>query len=198
MSGAARMRILVVGIGGQGVIFASKVLAEALLKASLNVVMSEVHGMAQRGGVVTCQICVGDVQSPLIADGEANIILAFEPVEAYRLIHKANTDTAIIANTEPVKPLSANLGETEYPEADEVIQAIKDVTENLMTIHGSEIAANLGSRLALNSVLLGALAGTGKLPIASQILKDHLLTKVPRNSVELNEKAFDEGLRAVR
>ena len=191
------LRILVVGIGGQGVVFASKVIGEAILKTGRNVVMSEVHGMARRGSVVTCQICIGDVHSPMIGDGEADIILAFEPIEAYRAIQKANQETIIITNTEPLIPMSAYLEDIEYPDRDEVFQAINDVNEHLLTFNGSEIAADLGSHLVLNSVMIGALAGTGKLPIETGLLKNHLLAKVPKTSAEQNAKAFDMGLTAV-
>ena len=198
MNAEHKMRIMVVGIGGQGIVFASKVLGEAILHAGLNVVVSEVHGMAQRGGVVISQICIGDIHGPLIADGETDVILAFEPVEAYRIINKANEDTVIIANTEPVKPTSANFGEVEYPDVEDVLQAMNEVTGNLITVEGSGIASKLGSHMVVNSVMLGALAGIGKLPIEPQSLRSHLLEQVPEKSVELNARAFDAGLEAVK
>jgi indolepyruvate ferredoxin oxidoreductase beta subunit len=198
MSEAPSLRILVVGVGGQGVIFASKLIGEAMLETGHNVVMSEVHGMAQRGGVVTCQICIGNIHSPIIGDGEADLLLAFEPIEAYRTIQKANKETVIIINTEPLIPTSANFGDVEYPDKEEIIQVINDVNENLLTLNGSEIAADLGSHLVLNSVMIGALAGTGKLPLEPRLLKDHLLAKVPKTSIEQNSKAFDRGLAATQ
>jgi indolepyruvate ferredoxin oxidoreductase beta subunit len=197
MSETPRLRIFFTGIGGQGIVFSSKVLGEAVLLADLNVVMSEVHGMAQRGGVVTSQICIGDAHGPLIADGDADVIVAFEPVEAYRFIHKANADTMIITNTEPLEPSTANFGDVEYPDTVEVLQAIREVTQNLITVKGSSIANELGSPHVLNSIFLGALAGTGRLPIEPQKLREHLLTKVPKKIAELNAKAFDAGLAAV-
>lgn len=198
MNGEPRIRIIVVGIGGQGVVFASKVVGEAALQAGLNVVISEVHGMAQRGGIVTSQICIGDIHGPLIADGEADLILAFEPVEAYRIIQKANKDTTIIANSEQIKPLSASFGEVEYPDSDMVIQAINEVTENLLVIDGSSIAAEFTSHVVMNSVLLGALAGTGRLPLDPESLRAHLLKRVPPKTTDMNAKAFDAGMKAVQ
>lgn len=198
MSKDSNIRIVLVGIGGQGVIFASKVIGGALMGEGLNVLMSEVHGMAQRGGVVTCQICAGEVHSPMIGDGGADVMLAFEPVEAYRLIHKANKNTTIITNTEPEKPLTANFGEVEYPDVEEVLRAIREVTDKLTAIKGTEIARSLGSQMVMNSVMLGALAGTGRLPFTTQVLRDSLSKKVPEQHGEMNARAFDAGLAAVK
>ena len=100
-------RIVIVGVGGQGVLFASKVLAMAAMADGKDAVMSEVHGMAQRGGVVVCNLCIGSIQSSLIGEGEADIIIAFEPIESYRMLAKAHSGTRFVANTSPVIPVEA-------------------------------------------------------------------------------------------
>lgn len=191
------LRVLVVGVGGQGVIFASKTIGEAVMKASRNVIMSEVHGMAQRGGVVTCHICIGDIHSSIIGDGEADIILSFEPIETYRSLHKANSGTLILTDTSPLIPTSANTGDVEYPDLTGIFDAIRETSEHLITIDATGIAKDLGSHLIANSVMLGALAGTRALPIEAELLKEHILTRVPSKSIDLNSKAFDRGYGAV-
>ncbi len=197
MNDDRNLRILVVGVGGQGVIFASKTVGEAVMKASQNVIMSEVHGMAQRGGVVTCHICIGDIHSSIIGDGEADIILSFEPIETYRALHKANSGTMILTDTSPLIPTSANIGDVEYPDLNVVLDAIRETSERLIAMDATGIAKDLGSHLIANSVMLGALAGTGALPIEAELLKTHILTRVPSKSADLNSKAFDRGYGAV-
>lgn len=197
MSNEDILRILVVGVGGQGVVFASKVVGKAIMEAGHNVIMSEVHGMAQRGGVVTCHICIGDIQSPIIGDGEANIILAFEPIEAYRAIHKANSETVIITNKTMFIPTTAFIGKVEYPDLSDVLGAIGEVNDHLVTLNATKIAMDVGSHVMANAVLLGALSGAAELPIGSEELKRHMLTRVPPKTIDLNSRAFDLGLKFV-
>ena len=188
------LRILVVGVGGQGVVFASKVIGEALMNAGQNVVMSEVHGMAQRGGVVTCHVCIGDTYSPIIGDGQADIILSFEPIEAFRAIHKAHPETVIITNKAMFVPVTAHISEVKYPDLDDVIRAMEEVNDHLTVLNATKIAIEVGSHVMANAVMLGALAGTGKLPIETEGFKNYMLSKVPPKTADLNSEAFKRGL----
>ncbi len=188
------LRILVVGVGGQGVVFASKVIGEAIMNTGQNVIMSEVHGMAQRGGVVTCHVCIGDTYSPMIGDGQADLILSFEPIEAFRAIQKAHPETVIITNKAMFIPVSVNISDVKYPDLDDVIGAIEEVNDHLTVLNATKIAIEVGSHVMANAVMLGALAGTGKLPIETDEFKKYILSEVPPKTVDLNSKAFERGL----
>ena len=189
-----QLKIVIVGVGGQGVLSAAKNIGGAMLDAGHDVVMSEVHGMAQRGGVVVCNICIGDLESSLIGDGQADIILSFEPIETYRALNLANEDTIIITNTAPVIPVTASIGEMKYPDLDDIFKAISEVNPNLIKVDATELAKEAGTALAANTVMLGTLAATDKLPISADELKRYMLSKVPPKTVEMNEKAFGMGM----
>ena len=187
-------RIVVVGVGGQGVLFASKVLSEAALAEGKNAVMSEVHGMAQRGGVVMCNICIGCIESSLVGDGEADIIFAFEPMEAYRALPKANAKTRFVTSTSMVIPVVVSIGKQKYPDIQAMFAEIKKVTPNLTAVDADALAVQAGSYVTANSVLLGALAGTPECPVSKEKLVEALKNTVPPKTVEMNMRAFELGL----
>lgn len=191
-------RILIVGVGGQGVIFASKAIGEAFMKYGTDVVMSEVHGMAQRGGTVTCHLSIGDLHSSIIGNGDADVIISFEPIETYRAIDKANKDTIILTDIVPMVPTSANVGDVKYPDPDEVLDAIREVNDHLFIINATDLAMEAGSLLTANSVMLGALAGTGKMGLELEMLKELIIEKSSSNIAQLNVKALELGYEAAR
>ena len=193
MSTDGDQRILIVGVGGQGVVFTSKVIGGAFMDSGMHVAMSEVHGMAQRGGVVTCHMCAGDVNSPIIGGGEADILMSFEPIETYRILEKANPDTMILTNKAMFIPVSVNVGKVKYPDLEDVLSAIGEVNDNLIAFNATKTALEIGSHVVATAVMIGALAGTGKLLVSAGSLKEQLLGRVPPKSVELNENAFDKG-----
>ncbi len=187
-------RIVVVGVGGQGVLFASKVLSEAALAEGKNAVMSEVHGMAQRGGVVMCNICVGCIESSLVGNAEADVIFAFEPMEAYRALPKAHKGTRFVTSTSPVVPVVVSIGKQKYPDIEAMFKEIKSVTPKLTAVDADALAIQAGSYVTANSVLLGALAGTPECPVSKDKLVQALKNSVPPKTVEINLKAFELGL----
>ena len=189
-------RIVIVGVGGQGVLFASKVLAQAALAEGKSAVMSEVHGMAQRGGVVICNLCIGDIQSSLVGLGEADIIFAFEPIEAYRALPKANKNTRFVTSTSPVVPVAVSIGKAKYPDIEDLFNQIRAVTPKLTTLDADKLAIEAGSYLTVNTVLLGALAGTEECPVSKEKLLEALKQNVPPKMLDINMKAFESGLRA--
>jgi indolepyruvate ferredoxin oxidoreductase beta subunit len=190
-------RIVVVGVGGQGVLFASKVISHAALLKGKNVVMSEVHGMAQRGGVVTCNVCIGDMRSPLVGDCEADVILGFEPVETYRSLAKANPDTRIITSTSPLVPVGVSIGLEKYPDVNLLFDEIKKVTKKLTPLDSASLALEVGSFITENAVLLGALAATAECPLEKEKILEALKSNVPQKAIEMNVKAFELGFNSV-
>jgi len=180
-------------VGGQGTLLATRMVGEAALAEGLPVTMSEIHGMAQRGGVVESSVVIGKVFSPTIPDGEADILMAFEPLEALRAIPKCYAGSLIIASTAPIVPFTVAVGQNTYPEVAELEQAIKEKVSNLLWLDAVELARKAGSERASNTVLVGVLAGTGRLPIARHSWEEALQKTLPSRLVEINRQAFEAG-----
>ena len=189
-------RIVVVGVGGQGVLFASKVLAQAAMSEGHDAVMSEVHGMAQRGGVVVTNLCIGCIQSSLIGATEADIIFAFEPIEAYRQIALAHPETRIVTNTAPIVPVAVSIGKAKYPNLDDLFGKIREITPKLTAIDADKMATEAGSYLAVNTVQQGALAGPADCPVSKDSMVAALKENVPPKMLEVNLKAFELGFNS--
>jgi indolepyruvate ferredoxin oxidoreductase beta subunit len=190
------IRLIIVAVGGQGNLLASKVLGEAALLADVPVRMSEIHGMAQRGGVVESAIVFGDAQSMLISDAEADILLGFEPCETLRALNKCNPQTVVISNTAPIPPFTVAIGKGVYPDADQLQNLIRAKTKRLVAFDGLAVAKAAGSPMALNMVLIGALIQTGILPITAGHIKQAIETKTKPSFIGINQKAFDLGFEA--
>lgn len=190
------IRLIIVAVGGQGNLLASKVLGEAALLADVPVRMSEIHGMAQRGGVVESAIVFGDAQSMLISDAEADVLLGFEPCETLRALNKCNPGTVVITNTAPLPPFTVAIGKGTYPDLIQLQDLIRAKTRRLVAFDGLALARTAGSPMALNMVLLGALIQTGILPITANHIKQAIATKTKSSFVDINQKAFDLGFEA--
>jgi Pyruvate:ferredoxin oxidoreductase and related 2-oxoacid:ferredoxin oxidoreductases, gamma subunit len=186
--------VQIVGVGGQGVLLASMVLGTAAMKAGHKVSMSEVHGMAQRGGSVISTLRFGDdVISPLESTGNANVIMGFEPVETCRNISLGNKDTFILMNLDPTYPSMVAAGFEEYPKIEDLVRSIESISKNLRTIDATKIAVSAGKAVAANAVMIGAVASIKGFPLSKDLLKEVLLDVVPEKFRELNSKAFDLG-----
>ena len=191
--------IQIVGVGGQGVLLASMVLGNAAMKEGYRIAMSEVHGMAQRGGSVLCTLRFGDdVISPLEAKGGADLIMGFEPVETCRNMSLGNKDTKILMNLDPVYPAMVAAGMDEYPEIDDLIKAAKKINDNVMTLEATSLAIKAGKAVAANAVMIGAVAGVKGFPLKKEVLKETLAENVPQKFLDLNLKAFDLGYDAMQ
>ncbi|MEA2053769.1 MAG: indolepyruvate ferredoxin oxidoreductase subunit beta [Candidatus Thermoplasmatota archaeon] len=190
-------RLLFSGVGGQGVLTGANILAKTFLTEGKKVLMSEVHGMAQRGGSVICTVCVGDVYSPLIADGGADVIVSMEPVEALRYIKKLKRDGVIITDINPVIPPNVSIGESKYPDPEEVFKELSS-RGKLIKIDALDIAKKSGNAITKNVVMLGALAGMDLLPIGKEKILESVKNNIPEKYVEMNERAFNMGLKAVK
>lgn len=195
MSG--KTNIVLTGVGGQGVITAANILGKAALKAKVNVFVSEVHGMAQRGGSVNCSVRMGNVSGPLVASGTADVILSTEPIEALRYIEYSNKNTKIITDINPVIPFTVSVGSEEYPDIEKVY---KDLTNygKLYKIDAVKISIDAGAIITKNIVMLGALAATGVLPFKTEILLETILENVPAKFKDINKKAFEGGVNAIK
>ena len=191
--------VQIVGVGGQGVLLASMVLGNAAMEMGFQVAMSEVHGMAQRGGSVLSTLRFGDeVISPLEAVGNADMIMGFEPSETCRNIQLANRDSVILMNMDPVLPSMVAAGFEEYPDVSDLVDSVRAVNGHLVTIDATSLAIKAGKAVAANAVMIGAVAALEGFPIPRDVLKDVLGKLVPEKFRELNLKAFDMGYEAAR
>jgi indolepyruvate ferredoxin oxidoreductase, beta subunit len=188
--------ILLSGVGGQGAILASNILAYVFVEAGYDVKKSEVHGMSQRGGDVTTHFRYGKkVYSPLIKFGDVDFLLAFELIEALRYINYCSDNAKIVVNNQKILPPSVNLGLTQYPED---IPAIfkKHFKKNVHIINGQEIALNIGNAQAANVVLVGAFSKFFP-EIKKESWNNALNDLLPKKILDLNLKAFQEGEKAI-
>jgi indolepyruvate ferredoxin oxidoreductase beta subunit len=189
--------IYISGVGGQGIIKTSIVMGEAAMKMGKPVVMSEVHGMAQRGGVVSTELKIGSSLSPIIQEGHANLLLAFEPLEALRAIHKINKKSYVIINTNPIIPFNINESEYPYPDISIIIKELNSKSKKLYTIDAVTIAEKVGNILSLNMVMLGGASAIPGFPLNNDILKESMKDNLPKKSYNINLKAFQEGFMSV-
>ncbi len=189
-----KYNIHLVGVGGQGVLLASTVIGSAALKQGLEVTMSEVHGMAQRGGSVASSVRIGEgVLSPLIPKGGADLLMGFEPSETFKALSYANSETRIITNIRPLYPIQVSLGQEQYPPVESIIEAMKKVSDHVVALDATALAIEAGKAIAANSVLIGAVAAVKGFPLSKATILAALLDTLPERHRELNRKAFELG-----
>ena len=182
--------VLVAGVGGQGVILASDMMSEVFMKAGYDVKKSEIHGMAMRGGIVTSHFRFGKkVYSPLIKEGEVDILFAFEQLEGLRWLNYLKPDAAIIMNDHQISPLTVNLGEMEYPKA--IPELIRSKFKEFYLVKGTEIALQVGDARVANVVLLGAISKLFE--IRDDLWLKTILNYLPPKVHDMNRKAFFTG-----
>jgi len=191
-------RLIIVAVGGQGNLLASKVLGEAALMADIPVRMSEIHGMAQRGGVVESAIVFGDARSTIISDGEADVLVGFEPAETLRALNKCNPQTTVISNMAPLPPFTVSIGRGTYPELNQIKQIIQAKTARLIALDAAQLAREAGNIMSVNIVLLGALCQTGILPLTEDMIRQAIKTRTKAAFTETNLRAFEMGYQAAQ
>jgi indolepyruvate ferredoxin oxidoreductase beta subunit len=191
-------RLVLVGVGGQGNILASRLVGEACVAAGIPAVVSEIHGMAQRGGIVETDVVIGDATSPIVSGGEADVLIGFEPSETLRALNKCNANTVVITNVKPLPPFTVAIGQGTYPDIDEALALIKARVRALISLNGDELAEKAGNLLSLNMVMLGALIGSGVIPLEEGALKEAIAKSTKQAFLESNLKAFDLGVSAAR
>ncbi|MCP4669609.1 MAG: indolepyruvate oxidoreductase subunit beta [Deltaproteobacteria bacterium] len=189
-------RIVLIGVGGQGNLLTSRLLGEAALSLGIPAVVSEIHGMAQRGGIVEAAVLMGDVTSPIVSSGESDIFLGFEPLETLRGLGKCNKNTVVITNTTPLPPFTVSIGQGTYPRVEEIMSLIRAKINKVIALDGSALAEEAGNPLSLNMVMLGALIGSGTIPIGEEDMKNTMSRSTKKAFLESNLKAFDLGMAA--
>lgn len=182
-------QIMIVGVGGQGTLLASRILGNTVINEGYDVKVSEVHGMSQRGGSVVTYVKYGEkVYSPIIDRGEADIILAFEMLEAYRALPYLSKNGTMIANTQEIDPMPVITSAAEYPAeiAEKISKKVK-----LVTVDAVKLAEEAGNIKAVNVVLIGVMAQKSEIPYENWIKT--IRQTVPEKFLDVNLKAFDLG-----
>ena len=185
--------VMIVGVGGQGTLLASRILGNVIIAEGFDVKVSEVHGMSQRGGSVVTYVRFGDkVYSPVIDKGEADFIISFEKIEAARWVKCLKKGGKIIVNTQQIDPMPVVMGAAEYP--DGIIEALKASGADIETVDALPMAVEAGNSKAVNVILIGAMAKN--MPLDKEVWIKALKESVPPKFLELNKKAFQLGLEA--
>ena len=193
-----RMRIYFTGVGGQGTLTATTLLARTALDAGLEVVAGEVHGMAQRGGVVESVLLLGGWRSPMLALGEADVLLGFEPLETLRGLPYLRAGGAVFSSADPLPPLSVSLGGARYPSPEEVEAQTRRVAGQCQFVPCRELGLKAGSVQAGNTVLLSVACASGVLPFGVDALEAAIGKYLPAKLQAVNLKALELGMAALR
>ena len=193
--------MIIAGVGGQGSILASHIVATAAIRDGLRARVGETFGAAMRGGAVASHVRIGkDVSAPLVQKDGADIVLALEPLEglrnAVKLLAKGGL---LLTNTHAWIPTDVNIGRAEYPSMDSITKAVEKLSGKIVAIDATSLAQQqAGNVRTMNTVMLGALVGTGKLPISVETLKQVVKENVPPKTVDANLRAFELGFNTVQ
>ncbi|HDN50163.1 MAG TPA: indolepyruvate ferredoxin oxidoreductase subunit beta [Thermoplasmatales archaeon] len=192
-----KQSVVIAGVGGQGVLTAANILAKAALKEGHNVIASELHGMAQRGGDVECTVRIGTVFSPIVADETADAIIAFEPLEALRNLKKVKRDGVVITDINPIIPPLISIGLGSYEPLESIFDTIASHCR-LIKIDADELARKAGSILTKNVVMLGAFHALHVMPLREESIIAVIKETIKEKYVDMNMNAFAMGKEAVQ
>jgi len=192
--------LIIAGVGGQGSVLASRIVADAAIMEGYKVRVGETFGAAQRGGAVASHVRIGTkVYGPLIPEDGLDALVGLEPLEALRVGVKYLSPKAIaVVNTRKWFPVDVNVGRAKYPSLEDIENSLKKLCEKVIMIDGTKIAEEAGDARSLNIVMLGSLAAAIKLPFKLESLRKAILGRVPKGTEEINLKAFDLGYKALK
>jgi indolepyruvate ferredoxin oxidoreductase beta subunit len=200
-----KINLIVAGVGGQGSILASHIIAEAAILGdaargaagdggTFNVRVGETFGAAMRGGAVASHVRFGDVLGPLVGAGQADLILALEPLEGLRIgVEYAKAGGLAILNTDPFHPVDVKIGAARYPAMAEIAKALEDLGATVTVLDATKLALEAGTAKAMNVVMLGAAFASGLFPFSEQIMIEAIRARVPQKFLDVNLKAFTLG-----
>ncbi len=188
--------VIMAGVGGQGNVMASRVLANMLSRKGYWITIGETFGASQRGGSVMSHIRVSAAStwSPQIPKGKAHIVIALEPVEAIRIMMSyGNRDVNILTNTRPIHPVSVIAGEYSYPDLDSIRKTLNDLSSHVWMIDATDEAMKLGNPILSNIIMVGAISGLGLLPVQMDDFVTVISETFPKKLLDVNKKAFEIG-----
>ncbi len=194
-----KFNLIICGVGGQGSILSSKIIADAAIKKGYEVRVGETFGAAMRGGSVSSHVKIGDIHSPLVAHNSADVILSMEPLESLRVsVDYLAPQGIVISDIRPWYPVDTNAGGAPYPSNDEIIAELKKLGKEVNFLDAAALAKKAGHPRTTNIVLIGALAALGKLPIESKYLIEAIKERVPQKTIDVNIKAFELGFDSIK
>lgn len=199
MTGGSAMpslRLLTVGVGGQGVLTFARLLGEAALRAGLEVRLGQLHGMSQRGGSVESTVLLGPGHSTFVEAGQADFVVALEPLEALRARPRMAARCQVLVSLGRIVPYRLAMQGKPYPPLDDLLAAVRAASESVMPIDGPALAERAGSARSLNMVMLGALSAVPSLPLPSTAIRDAIATATAASAAGANLRAFELGQRA--
>jgi indolepyruvate ferredoxin oxidoreductase beta subunit len=193
------LEVIIGGVGGQGVVLMSELLGNAAVRDGISVKGSEVLGMAQRGGSVFSNIRLGsEAYAPLTPEGKCDVLIAVEPSEALRHIKYLSKSSLVVVNSRKVIPFTVFLGKSGYPDMEEILAKLSQVCDRVVTLDAAQIAEEAGSLQSANVVMLGALFGTGLMPVKAETARAVIQARFPARVAGVNIKAFDLGYQEVQ
>jgi indolepyruvate ferredoxin oxidoreductase, beta subunit len=192
------INILITGVGGQGVILLSELLGDAVVEEGLKIRGSEVLGMAVRGGPVFSNLRIGDdVYGPLTPTGKCTVMLAMEPSEALRNMNFLSRASMVILNTRTIEPFTCAIGQSTYPPLSEIVKNLEAAVAKVVSIDADDLAKKAGNPRSANIVMLGALFGSGKIPVSVEKIKEIIKSHFPAKAFSANLDAFNSGFQEV-
>jgi indolepyruvate ferredoxin oxidoreductase beta subunit len=194
---ATPLRLLLVGVGGQGCVTAGRVVGAAAIAEGLDARVGELHGLSQRGGSVQCTVAIGPGRTARIERGEADALVALEPLEALRALPYVSGRTRVLVNLSRIVPFLLTFKGQEYPSPEEVLDRLRAAAGDVVAVDGSGLAEGAGGAQSVNVVMLGALAAVGALPFPGEALRRVVERTSPARSLETNRRAFDLGRGAL-
>jgi len=194
----ARLKVLVVGVGGQGVLTAARMVGEAAFSAGIPVVIGQLHGMSQRGGSVRSTVLIGPGDGSFIGPGEAHLVIALEPLEALRALGEMSRHTNVVVNTAPIAAPNLAHDGLEYPGLPRILSALRAAAGVVLAVDGEAIVRTVGVARALNFAMLGAAAGLGVLPFGDENLLSAISRRSSAGALAANRLAFSLGREAVK
>jgi indolepyruvate ferredoxin oxidoreductase, beta subunit len=199
------INLIVAGVGGQGSILASHIIAEAAILSAaargaagngetFNVRVGETFGAAMRGGAVASHVRFGDVLGPLVGAGQADLVLALEPLEGLRIgVEYAKAGGLAILNSDPFHPVDVKIGAARYPSMAEITKALQQLGSTVTVLDATKLALEAGTAKAMNVVMLGAAFASGLFPFSEQVMVEAIRGRVPQKFLDVNLKAFTLG-----
>ncbi|NWF57677.1 MAG: indolepyruvate oxidoreductase subunit beta [Syntrophaceae bacterium] len=194
------LNVIMAGVGGQGNVMASRVLANMLSLKGYRVTIGETFGMSQRGGSVMSHLRVSETSawSPQIPKGRADILIALEPIEAVRVMRGyGNSEVRVLVNTRPIHPVGVIAGDFDYPSLERIEKGLKELTPHVWVMDATEEAVKLGNPILSNIIMIGAVSGLNLLPVGMAEFKSVIRDFFPEKLLEVNRRAFEIGKEKV-
>ena len=195
------LNVIITGVGGQGNVLASQILGHSLVHKGFIITIGETYGASQRGGSVMSHIRISlrDQLSPLIPEGQCDLVIGLEPAEALRVLAPyGNPGVAVLVNTRPIYPIDVISGDATYPDVSLILEKIQGLSRRVWTLNATEIALQMGDPIFSNIAMLGAVSVIKILPIDREGFQRVIQDLLPSHRIEQNLEAFDKGREALR